>query len=131
MMKTESKNRGSLSAMVVCLVMAAISLAGLAFDGGQVVSSYMGLSDVAENAARLGGQQIIGVRDGDPHVDIDAATKAMKAYLSVRGITGVFQIRGTQVQVKVSQMISMKILGLIGISRRTVQVVRVVDVVDG
>lgn len=130
-MKMASRNRGSLSAMVVCLVMAAVSLAGLAYDGGQVVSSYMDISDVAENAARLGGQQIIGVRDGDPHVDLDAATKAMKTYLSARAMTGEFLISGTRVQVRVSQVVSMRILGLVGISQRTVQVIRVVDVVDG
>lgn len=51
------KNKGSLSAMVVCLVMATMSLAGLAYDGGRVVSTYMEMSDAAQNAARLGGNK--------------------------------------------------------------------------
>ena len=46
------RNRGSLSAMVVCLLMATMSLAGLAYDGGRVVSTYMEMSDAAQNAAR-------------------------------------------------------------------------------
>ena len=73
------RNRGSLSAIVVCLVMATMSLAGLAYDGGRVVSTYMEMSDAAQNAARLGGQQIVGIREGNPRIDEGLATSAMRA----------------------------------------------------
>ena len=125
------KNKGSLSAMVVCLVMATMSLAGLAYDGGRVVSTYMEMSDAAQNAARLGGQQLVGIRDGHPHIDEDLATSAMRTYLVTRGFTGKFDIQQTKATVEVSAKISMRILGIIGVGERTIRVNRTVDVVDG
>lgn len=125
------KNRGSLSAMVICLVMATMSLAGLAYDGGRVVSTYMEISDAAQNAARLGGQQIVGIRDGNPRIDEDQATAAMRAYLVAHGLTGNFDVQGTRATVVVSTKIPMRILGIFGIGERTIRVNRTVDVVDG
>ena len=125
------KNQGSLSAMMVCLVMATMSLAGLAYDGGRVVSMYMEMSDTAQNAARLGGQQLVGLRSGHPRIDEDLATSAMRTYLVARGLTGSFDIQGTKATVVVSTKIPMRILGIIGVSERTIRVIRTVDVVDG
>jgi len=125
------RNRGSLSPLVVCLVMATMSLAGLAYDGGRVVSRYMEISDAAQNAARLGGQQIVGIREGNPRIDEDLATSAMRAYLVTHGLTGIFDIQGTRTTVTVSTKISMRILGIIGVGERTIRVNRTVDVVDG
>ena len=125
------KNQGSLSAVMVCLVMTTMALTGLAYDGGRVVSAYMEMSDTAQNAARLGGQQLVGIRSGHPYIDEDLATSAMRAYLVARGITGKFDVRGTKVTVEVSQKVPMRILGNIGIGDRTIRVIRTVDVVDG
>ena len=125
------KNRGSLSGMMVCLVMATMSLAGLAYDGGRVVSAYMAMTDVAQNAARLGGQQIVGIRDGHPHIDEDSATSAMRVYVAARGMTGKFDVQGTKATVEISKKVPMRILGIIGVGERTIRVIRTVDVVDG
>jgi hypothetical protein len=125
------KNKGSLSAMVVCLVMATMSLAGLAYDGGRVVSTYMEMSDAAQNAARLGGQQIVGIREGNPRIDEDLATTAMRTYLEARGLIGSFDVQETKATVVVSTKIPMRILGIIGVGQRTIRVNRTVDVVDG
>ena len=125
------KNQGSLSAMMICLVMATMSLAGLAYDGGRVVSAYMAMSDAAQNAARLGGQQIVGIRDGHPHIDENLATSAMRAYLVTRGFAGKYDLQGTKATVEISQKVPMRILGIIGIGDRTVRVIRTADVVDG
>ena len=125
------RNRGSLSAIVVCLVMATMSLAGLAYDGGRVVSTYMEMSDAAQDAARLGGQQIVGIREGNPRIDEDLATSAMRVYLAARGLTGSFDIQGTRATVVVSTKVPMRILGIIGVGERMIRVNRTVDVVDG
>ena len=117
--------------MMVCLVMATMSLAGLAYDGGHVVSTYMEMSDAAQNTARLGGQQLVGIRSGHPHIDEGLATTAMRAYLVARGLTGNFDIQGTKATVEVSQKVPMRILGIIGIGDRTIRVIRTADVVDG
>jgi hypothetical protein len=125
------KNQGSLSAVMVCLVMATMALTGLAYDGGQVVSVYMEMSDTAQNAARLGGQQLVGIRRGHPHIDEDLATSAMRAYLLARGLSGKFDVQGTKTTVEVFQKVPMQILGIVGIGERTIRVIRTVDVVDG
>ncbi len=125
------KSRGSLSAVVICIAFACMSLAGLAFDGGRVVSSYMAMSDAAQNAARLGGQQLVGIREGNPHIDKDSAISAMHTYLAARVLTGTFDIQGTRATVEISQKIPMRILGFIGIGDRTIRVKRTSDVVDG
>ena len=125
------KSLGSLSAVVICIAFACMSLAGLAFDGGRVVSSYMTMSDAAQNAARLGGQQLVGIREGDPHIDKDSAVTVMHTYLAARVLTGNFDIQGTRATVEISQKIPMRILGIIGIGDRTIRVKRTSDVVDG
>lgn len=117
--------------MMVCLVMATMSLAGLAYDGGRVVSVYMEMSDTAQNAARLGGQQLVGIRSGHPYISEKLATSAIRAYLMARGLTGNFEILGTKATVEVSKKVPMRILGIIGIGDRTIRVIRTVDVVDG
>ena len=111
--------------------MGTMTLAGLAYDGGRVVSTYMAVTDAAQNAARLGGQQIIGIRDGHPHIDENLATSTMRAYLVARGLTGTFDLQGTKATVVVSRKIPMRILGIIGVGERTIRVNRTVDVVDG
>ena len=117
--------------MMVCLVMATMSLAGLAYDGGRVVSAYMAMTDAAQNAARLGGQQIVGIRDGHPHIDENSATSTMRVYLAVRGMTGKFDVQGTIATVEISKKVPMRILGIIGVGERTIRVIRTADVVDG
>jgi hypothetical protein len=47
------------------------------------------------------------------------------------GLTGSFDIQGGKATVEVSQKVPMRILGIIGISARTIRVQRTVDVVDG
>lgn len=111
--------------------MATMSLAGLAYDGGRVVSTYMEISDTAQNAARLGGQQLVGIRSGHPRIDEVLATSAMRAYLVARGLTGKFDVQGTKATVEVSQKVQMRVLGIIGIGDCTIRVIRTVDVVDG
>jgi hypothetical protein len=130
-MMTTDKPRGSISALVVCLVMGAFSLTGLAFDGGRVVATYMELSDAAQNAARLGGQQVVGIRDGDPRVDPTASTSVMNNYLSVRGLRGSFSVADDVVVVRVQQRVSMRILGLFGVGDRLVSASRTAEVVSG
>ncbi|MFZ4113107.1 MAG: hypothetical protein ACOYKG_07995, partial [Ilumatobacteraceae bacterium] len=89
------------------------------------------MSDAAQNAARLGGQQLVCIREGDPHIDKDSAVTVMHTYLAARVLTGNFDIQGTRATVEISQKIPMRILGIIGIGDRTIRVKRTSDVVDG
>ena len=125
------RQRGSISALVVCLVMGALSLTGLAFDGGQVVAEYMEISDAAQNAARLGGQQVVGIREGNPRVDPAASAASMTSYLSARGMRGSFSITDGVVTVRVQRRVPMRILGLFGVGDRMVIANRTAEVVSG
>jgi len=62
-------DRGSVTAFIVGLVMTFIACAGLAVDGGRLVTAKVRASDRAENAARLGAQAVTGIRLGVPIVE--------------------------------------------------------------
>ena len=126
-----SDDRGSISALVVCLAMGFVSLAGLAFDGGRVVDTYVEVSDVAQNAARLGAQQLVGFRSNRPHIDAQASKGLMQDFVSSYGMNASFEIDGTTAQVTIERRVPMRILGLFGIGNRSVRVTRVADIVDG
>lgn len=123
--------RGSLSAMSVCLVLSAMALAGLVFDGGASVNEYMRLSDIAENAARRGAQEIVGIRAGDAHIDRRNAAIASKNYLRTYGISGSVSTTRESVTVEVESDVKFQILSIIGLSRRHLRVVRTAGIVAG
>lgn len=127
----DCKDRGSISAVVVCLVMGFVALAGLAFDGGQVVDTYVQISDVAQNTARLGAQQLVGFRSNSPHIDESSSTRLMKEFVQSHGLNATYAIDGTRAKVTIEKKVSLRILGLFGIGNRRVRVTRVVDIIDG
>lgn len=116
--------RGSISALVICLVLSAVSLTGLVYDGGRVVSTYVELSDAAQNAARIGAQHVVGIRDGSPRIDASSSKRAMASYLSSQNVQANFDVNGDLASVRVTRTISMSVLGVVGIRERTVTVVR-------
>lgn len=124
-------NRGSLSALTVCLILSAMALVGLVFDGGASVNEYMRLSDIAENAARVGAQEIVGIRAGNPHIDSRAAVMASKKYLQIYGVTGNVTTTDDSVMVEVEGVVNYQVLGIIGLSRHHLQVVRSARFVAG
>lgn len=65
----QKDDRGSITALVVGLVMTFIACAGLAVDGGRLVTAKIRASDRAENAARLGAQAVTNLRLGVPVVE--------------------------------------------------------------
>lgn len=75
----------SISGLFVCLIMGLVSLAALIFDGGRIVDTYAEMSDLAAAAARVGGQEIAGIRENRIHVNETRARSSMNQYLSGRG----------------------------------------------
>ena len=124
-------HRGSLSAMSVCLVLSVMALVGLVFDGGANVNEYMRLSDIAENAARVGAQEIVGIRAGDAHIDSRKAAIASKNYLRSYGVAGSVSITRESVMVAVEGDVTFQILSIIGLSGRHLRVVRTAGIVAG
>lgn len=133
-MRVSSKHRsarGSISAFVVCSVMTLVCLAGLVFDGGRVVATYTDVSDAVQNAARMGDQFLVGVREGRPRVDAASGGRAVREFLSSRGLNGDVSVEGRMVTVTVRRRIPMRILVLFGISHREISVTRRAELVDG
>ena len=72
--------RGSISIWVVLVAPAMIILAGLAVDGGGTVHAEQHATHLAEQAARVGGQQL---RTGDAIRGVRAAPDTTKAAAAV------------------------------------------------
>lgn len=129
--RPRSGARGSLSAFVVCTVMTMLCLVGLAFDGGRVVATYVQLSDVAQNAARMGDQFVIGIREGSPRIDEAGGRRAVSRYLGARGVEGRAWVSGRTVTVRVGGDVRLVILSLFGVDHRTISVTRSSELISG
>lgn len=126
-----SRSRGSISAFVVCLTMSLLVLAGLVFDGGRVVARYAQLSDTAENAARIGAQQVVGIRAGEPRLNESAARRRIADFLNQNNVAGRVTVRDGGAIVEIRDTVEMRLLSLIGIRDRRVIVTRTSFVVSG
>lgn len=123
--------RGSVSAFVVGLFMAMVLLIGLAHDGGRMAARYGELSDVAANAARIGAQQVTGIRAGEPRVDPHLARAAASRFLARMNIQSRVAVQGGRVTVSVYDVVPMHILSLLGLSSRSISVTRTAELVAG
>lgn len=94
-------NRGSVSAFTVCIAASLVLLAGLSASFGAHVTRYVEVSDAAGNAARIAGQNVVGIREGKPRVEAHAAAVAAAAYLRERGIVGTITVEGSSVTITV------------------------------
>lgn len=123
--------RASISGMVVCLVLALMVTAGLTFDGGRVVDAYAEASSVAASTARLGGQELLGLRDGDVRFDVDRATDVMSRYLRARNTHGQLRVSDRRISVTVALSVNMQWLAMIGVRTRIVSVTRTAYLAQG
>ena len=123
--------RGSLSAVTVCIVLSAMTLVGLVFDGGSSVGEYTRLSDIAENAARVGAQQVQGLRAGEVRIDSRAAVSAGQSYLQAHGVQGNVETSEDSVSVEVTGNSRFQILGIIGLTSQRLRIIRTASVVSG
>ena len=99
------RERGSISAIVVGLTMSAVALAGLVFDGGNIVNVYSRLSDTAENTGRVGAQYVSGIRAGNPYINDDEARPAMKTFLQHCSCFSFFEINEKTVRVTLKKKV--------------------------
>lgn len=115
-----SDDRGSVSAFVLGLVMTFVACAGLAVDGGRIVTAKVRVSDIAENAARVGAQAITDIRLGTPSVDRERATRIAAKFLGESGVDGSVSANRFEVCVVVGETVRMAVLNLVGVSARHV-----------
>jgi|694.fasta_scaffold01971_38 hypothetical protein len=123
--------RGSLTGMFVCLVMGLLAISALVFDGGQVVRTYDELSTLAADTARIGGQQIVGIRGGDAQIDERSAVLTMNRYLSQFGESARYRVGKYELTVTLVRRVNTNMLALVGIGSRTVVASRTVELVQG
>jgi len=107
--------QGSVSALVAVVATGLVMIAGLAYDGGQIVTAQATARDLAANAARAGAQEVDldELRaTGRAALDIDAATQAAEDYLARTGHQGFVTVNGPSITVSVHVVQPMLILPL-------------------
>ncbi|MGH2604470.1 MAG: pilus assembly protein TadG-related protein, partial [Dehalococcoidia bacterium] len=105
--------RGSVSAFVAVIALGLLMVAGLVYDGGQVLAAQATARDLAANAARAGAQEIDldALRaDGVPLLDPDRAVTAARDYLTAAGAEGDVVVEGTTITVTATIRQEMRIL---------------------
>jgi hypothetical protein len=123
-MGIKREDPGSVSALVVGLVVSFIACAGLAVDGGRVVSARIRVADNAENAARVGAQAVTNIRTGVPKVDGPSATKLARKFLDKVAVTGDVHANQFEVCVVVREWVEMSLLSLVGVEGRVMSAER-------
>lgn len=113
-------DRGSITALVVGLVMTFIACAGLAVDGGRLVTAKVRVSDRAENAARLGAQAVTNLRLGVPVVEERRAIRIAGDFLRSLGASGSVDANRFEVCVTIREEVEMTLLDLVGVGSRSV-----------
>lgn len=122
-MSHRGDERGQVTAMWAILASALFVLAGLVYDGGQILTARRDSNNLARQAARAGAQHLDehSVRAGTPTLDAVAADAAAREFLARRHLapTAVI-VAGASVTVTVEQRQPTPLLALVGITERTV-----------
>jgi hypothetical protein len=108
-------DRGSVTAFVAVVAVALVMVAGMAYDGGQVLAAHASARSDAAKAARAGAQEIDLVvlrQTVESTLDPAAAEAAALAYLDEAGAVGTATVEGSTVTVTVTAVQPMHILPL-------------------
>jgi Flp pilus assembly protein TadG len=120
---TGRDDRGGVTVFVVVFIVALTAVAGLVFDGGNVLAARQAAANVAASAARAGAQalDIAGARTsaGTP-LDATQADARAETYLAQTGHTGTASVHGNEVFVEVTITQPLFLLGFAGRSVVTV-----------
>jgi len=104
---------GSVSAFVAVVAVGLVMVAGMAYDGGQIVAAQASARDLSASAARAGAQEVDLDRlrsTGEATLDPERATAAAQAFLAQAGFTGTMSVSGSSITVTVSVRQPMRIL---------------------
>ncbi|MGB7963928.1 MAG: pilus assembly protein TadG-related protein [Propionicimonas sp.] len=113
---------GSISLMLVVLVLALFVCVGLVVDGGAKLRAVQQATQVAGEAARAATQQVdVGQvqQSGQVRLDPVAARHAAQAALTEAGVTGTVTVAAGQVRVEASVTRPTVFLGLAGLDQVT------------
>jgi len=119
---TGTAQDGFVTVFTVIIVVALFVLAGLVFDGGRAMDGRVTALDEAQEAARVGAQQIdlpTFRATGAAILSYSAAVTAAEGYLATTGDTGTATVTGDTVTVTVTHIQPTEILSMIGIGSFT------------
>ena len=108
-----SDERGSITGFVAVVAFALVMVAGMAYDGGQVIHAHSAARNDAEQAARAGAQQIDIThlrQTNEPRLDPAEAESAALDYLAQVGATGTVVVDDADITVTVTRIQSLHIL---------------------
>lgn len=114
---------GSVSIFLVGLATALLMMAGLLYDGGQILAARREAFALADNAARAGAQAVDLdlIRSGGPaRLAPIAAEIAARGYLERAGHQGTVVVGADRVDVTVSTTVELHMLQMVGLKSRTV-----------
>ncbi len=106
-------DRGSITGFVAVIAIALVMVAGMAYDGGRIISTQGQARSDAAKAARAGAQEVdltILRATGDTVLDTSAAEAAALDYLERAGTTGTVVVTGADITVTVTVRLPMRIL---------------------
>lgn len=105
--------RGAVTMFIAVIAVGLIFAAGLAVDGGRKFNGLSLARDLADNAARVGAQEVdlVAYRStGIPTLDEASARAEANAYLLSTGNAGVITVNGDEITVTVTLNIQTRIL---------------------
>lgn len=105
--------RGSITAFVAVVASALVMVAGMAYDGGQIIAAQAAARSDADKAARAGAQQIDTTHlrsTGETLLDPGEAEAAALAFLDRSGASGTAVVNGARITVTVTAIQPMQIL---------------------
>ena len=118
---------GVVSAFVVGLMMTFIVCAAFGVDGGRLVATRLELADHAENAARIGAQEITDLRSGSPKIDQNLAQRSSTTYLGDQDLNFSVSVSSNAVTVTAIREVEMTLLKLFGVRNHTISVTRTAE----
>ena len=118
---------GVVSAFVVGLMMTFIVCAAFGVDGGRLVATRLELADHAENAARIGAQEITDLRSGRPKIDQNLAQRSSTTYLVDQDLNYSVSVSSNSVTVTAIREVEMTLLKLFGVHNHIISVSRTAE----
>ena len=118
MRRGRGSERGAIVPFIVVVVTGLLMLIGLVVDGGHVLAARARALDDAQEAARVGAEQLsvdLAHTGQDISIDGSAATAAADRYLAAAGEHGAVSVRGDMVTVVVDRDVDAQVLGLAGL----------------
>lgn len=112
--------RGSATIWLVTAAFAMSMLVGLAVDLGGQVHAQQRAHDLAAQAARTGAEEVLAapaVEGRYARIDRTAAVRAARTYLAHSGVAGAVRVRGSRINVRVTDTYHPRFLGIVGINR--------------